>query len=123
NLFPGYPLDGGRILRAYLRRNGKSNSEATIITGRSGQFIAIAMIIIGLWILLLRQELFGGTWVIFVGIFLYDSARSIINEVNLLDSMKVDDVMMLPISVPPDHTIFQFVENILPMYRQAVFPV
>lgn len=123
NLLPGYPLDGGRILRAYLRRNGKDSSEATIITGRSGQLIAVLLIIVGLWVLLFRQELFIGSWAVLVGIFLYDSARSIINEVSIMDRMKVDDVMMLPISVPPDHTIFQFVENILPMYRQAAFPV
>jgi len=48
NLFPGYPLDGGRVLRAYLWRSGKDLSEATILTGRCGQAIAGVMILFGL---------------------------------------------------------------------------
>lgn len=45
NLLPGYPLDGGRVLRAYLWRNGRDLNEATVMTGRCGQVIAIALVV------------------------------------------------------------------------------
>ena len=36
NLFPGYPLDGGRVLRAFFWKRGKDLNEATVLTGRFG---------------------------------------------------------------------------------------
>lgn len=123
NLFPGYPLDGGRVLRAYLWQNGKDLNEATILTGRCGQIIAAAMVFFGLAIAAVRQDFFVGFWAMLVGIFLYDSASGIIREVNKLKRVSVDDVMMLPASVMPELTIQEFVDNVLPLNRQAVFPV
>ena len=58
NLFPGYPLDGGRLLRAYLWRSGKDINEATILTGRCGQVIGGLLIAFGLVIALTQIGLF-----------------------------------------------------------------
>ena len=44
NLFPGYPLDGGRVLRAFLWRRGTDLNEATILTGRFGKIIAVGFV-------------------------------------------------------------------------------
>ncbi|CAN5627659.1 site-2 protease family protein [soil metagenome] len=123
NMFPGYPLDGGRVLRAYLWRSGKDLDEATILTGRCGQAIAAAMVIFGLIIAIVRQDFFTGFWAVLVGLFLYDSARSIIKEVNASEQITVQDVMMLPVAVAPESTVQDFVDNILPMYPRNVFPV
>jgi Zn-dependent protease len=54
NLFPGYPLDGGRVLRAYLWRQGKDLNEATVLTGRCGQVISVGLIVLGLLFVLIR---------------------------------------------------------------------
>ncbi len=123
NMFPGYPLDGGRVLRAYLWRSGKDLNEATILTGRCGQAIAVAMVIFGLIFAIVRQDLFTGFWAVLVGLFLYDSARSIIKEVNASEQVTVQDVMMLPVPVAPESTVQEFVDHILPMYPRHVFPV
>lgn len=123
NMLPGYPLDGGRVLRAYLWRSGRDLKEATILTGRFGQVIAGILIIFGLFIAIVRQEFFTGFWAVLAGLFLYDSAKRIIKEVKAQENIAVDDVMMLPITIPPDTTIQHFIDNILPMNRQAVFPV
>src|SRR5688500_17583375 len=123
NLFPGYPLDGGRVLRAYLWRSGKDLSEATILTGRCGQAIAAVMMLFGLFVALARGDFFTGFWAMVVGLFLWDSAKSIIHEVHRQEHTPVEAVMMLPITASPDVTIQEFIDNVLGMHRQSAFPV
>ena len=123
NLFPGYPLDGGRLLRAYLWRRGTDLNEATVLTGRCGQIIAFGLIVFGLFIAFVRGDFFTGLWTGLVGLFLYDAARSIIRQTNDLKKILVRDVMKLPIAVAPESSVLEFVDRILPLYRLVVFPV
>jgi Zn-dependent protease len=123
NMFPGYPLDGGRVLRAYLWHSGRDLNEATILTGRCGQAIAVVTVIFGVYAAATRGDLFTGLWAAVVGIFLFDSARSIIREVRSREHVAVEDAMMLPIAAEPEATIQEFVDHTLPKNRQAVFPV
>jgi Zn-dependent protease len=123
NLFPGYPLDGGRVLRAYLWRRGTDLNEATILTGRCGQIIAGVLILFGTFIALVRSDFFTGFWTILVGVFLYDAAGGIIRQTREQEKLIVEDVMQIPISVSPEADVLHFVDRILPLYRQTVFPV
>jgi CBS domain-containing protein len=123
NMLPGYPLDGGRVLRAYLWRSGRDMNEATILTGRCGQAIAAILIALGLAAVILRQEFFTGFWAVLVGLFLYDSAKGIITEVNKLKRRIVDDVMMLPVAVDPEMSVQDFVDNVLSFSRHTRFAV
>lgn len=123
NLFPGYPLDGGRVLRAYLWKSGKDLNEATILTGHAGQIIGAVMIVLGLLIAVSRGDFFTGFWTILVGLFLYDAAKGIINEVRGLERVRVDEVMQLPVAVDPDANLLHFIDNILPIHRAGAFPV
>jgi Zn-dependent protease len=124
NLFPGYPLDGGRLLRAYLWRSGRDLNEATILTGRSGQVIGGILVAIGLFLVIFRSEdLLSGFWMILIGLFLYDAAAGIIKEIRRTTNVRLMDIMKLPVAVPPDANLLYFIDHILPMNRQAVFPV
>ncbi len=123
NLFPGYPLDGGRVLRAYLWRNGKDLNEATILTGRCGEVIAVGLIVLGAFAIVGRGQFFTGFWAILTGVFLFDSAKSIIGEVHAAGKRQVGDIMHLPIALTPDATIQHIVDTVLPMNRQTTFPV
>jgi len=123
NLFPGYPLDGGRILRAYLWKSGKDLSEATILTGRCGQLIAVGLISVGFLAVGVRGEFFSGFWAILVGLFLYDSAKGIISEVRQSRQILVDDVMELALPVSPEATLQKIIDNVLPVSRQTIYPV
>lgn len=123
NMFPGYPLDGGRVLRAYLWRRGADLNEATILTGKFGKIIAVALIAFGIFIAAVRNDFFTGFWTILVGIFLYDAANGIIRQVKKFEQFTVEEVMQLPVSVAPDITLMQFVDMTLPLHRQNVFPV
>ncbi|HEX6123752.1 MAG TPA: site-2 protease family protein [Pyrinomonadaceae bacterium] len=123
NLFPGYPLDGGRVLRAYLWKSGKDLTEATVLTGRFGQFIAAGLIALGIMFIILYGEFFTGFWAMLAGLFLYDSAKSIIREIEAARATHVDDVMLLPIAADPDVSVQHFVDHVLTINRQTVFPV
>lgn len=123
NMFPGYPLDGGRVLRAYLWRNGRDLDEATLLTGRCGQVIAGLILVSGVGTAIITRDLFTGVWAVLVGVFLYDSAAGIISELDDMKKVLVDDVMLLPPSVRSDATIQEFVDHILPNNRQPIFVV
>lgn len=123
NLFPGYPLDGGRVLRAYLWRNGKDLNEATILTGRCGQVIGGIMIVFGLYTTLTSSDFFTGFWTILIGLFLYDAAKGIIREVRDFEGLSVIEAMQMPIPVAPGMNVMAFVDQVLPLHRQIVFPV
>ena len=123
NLFPGYPLDGGRVLRAFLWKRGKDLNEATILTGRAGQIISITLVVVGLYIALGRRDYFTGLWTVVVGIFLFDSATKIIKQTNDDELTTVGEVMSLPLAILPEDNVLHFVDNILPLYRQTTFLV
>jgi len=123
NLFPGYPLDGGRVLRAYLWHRGTDLNEATVLTGRCGQVIAWALIAFGIFIALVQGDFLTGFWAVLVGIFLYDSAKGIIREVKNLERKVVEEVMKLPVSIEPEMNVLHFVDRILTLHRRTVFPV
>jgi len=124
NLFPGYPLDGGRVLRAYLWRRGTDLNEATITTGKFGKIIALALIVFGIVILLSAADgFFTGFWTILVGIFLYDSAKGIIKQVGDFENLSVEEAMQLPVTIEPESNVLKFVDTVLPLHRRTVFLV
>lgn len=123
NLFPGFPLDGGRVLRALLWRRGMELGEATVLTGKFGQVIAFALTFFGISLIGLTGDLFTGLWTIIVGIFLLDSATGFIRRVYDFENLIVEQVMELPVAASPEISIMEFVDKILPYHRRAVFPV
>ena len=75
NLVPGFPLDGGRVLRSIVWGVTKSEKRATDVAAWSGQIIGWGMIIFGLF-MFLDGELLGGLWLAFIGWFLLGAANS-----------------------------------------------
>ena len=75
NLVPGYPLDGGRLLRAGIWGMTGSYSRATQIAARFGQAVGGAMVLGGVS-LAVWVDMVNGVWVAFVGLFLFSMARS-----------------------------------------------
>lgn len=122
NLIPGYPLDGGRILRSLLWRRGGNIHDATRIAGICGQVFALALIISGGYILFAwpRNRLMGA-WSVLVGLFLLDAATSVVRYA--AHSRTVAEVMAPPVAVDPNMLVSQFVDSVLPLHRQTAFPV
>ena len=95
NMVPGYPLDGGRVLRAAAWAVTGERNRATKIAARGGQIVGLLLIGYGLFALLGGAG-FGGLWLAFIGWFLLMSAHQAYAESELdaqLRDVRVGDVM------------------------------
>ena len=125
NLFPGYPLDGGRVLRAILWRRTGDIKEATRLAGICGMLIAAILIIFGVYMVIAPsfRSYFMGFWSVLVGLFLFDAAYSVVKHVRGRIQNIVKEAMSAPFAVEPDLLISQLIDSVLPMHRQVAFPV
>src|SRR3989442_15477100 len=69
NLIPGFPLDGGRVLRSYLWHRSGDLRQATKSAARVGRIFAMTLIGIG-FAAALRMHIIPGVWLILIGLFL-----------------------------------------------------
>lgn len=79
NLIPGFPLDGGRVLRAILWTTTRNFGQATLIAATAGRAIAFLFILWGVWQMLAGN--FGsGLWIAFIGWFLESAASAQVQQ-------------------------------------------
>jgi Zn-dependent protease/CBS domain-containing protein len=125
NLFPGYPLDGGRVLRAILWRRTGDIAEATRLAGICGMLIAGILIIFGVYMAIAPnfRSYFMGLWSVLVGVFLFDAAYSVVRQAAGKGKHIVSQAMSAPFSIEPDMLISHLIDTVLPMHRQVAFPV
>ncbi len=123
NLFPGYPLDGGRVLRAIIWKRSGNIREATRIAGFCGQLMSLVLIAFGIYMALAPtfRAYFMGLWSVLVGVFLLAAATSVVRSTRA--AATVAQAMSPPVPVEPDLPIVKFVDEILPLHRHATFPV
>jgi Zn-dependent protease len=74
NLLPGFPLDGGRVLRAAVWYATGDLTRATGVAAGAGRGLGLVLIGFGLWEVV-RGDLIGGMWLAFIGWFLAQSAQ------------------------------------------------
>lgn len=126
NLLPGAPLDGGRILRAYLWRRHGDAFRAAVGAARAGRVVAYVLIGVGL-LEFLVSSLVGGVWLAFIGWFLLTAARE--EETWLLTrrslaGVRVSDVMTAePHTAPGSITVEDFIQRYLLGDRHSAYPV
>ena len=116
NLIPAFPMDGGRVLRAFLATR-MEYTDATHLAARIGQGIAYVFGLVGL---------FTDPFLIFVALFVWMGAEqeaSMVQMRNSLGGIPVRQVMLTDFrTVLPDDTLAQVVEHILAGWQQD-FPV
>jgi Zn-dependent protease/CBS domain-containing protein len=125
NLFPGYPLDGGRVLRAIVWKRSGSISHATRIAGFCGQLVSLVLIVFGVYMAGAPtfHAYFMGLWSVLIGLFLLSAATSVVRSARDEEPATVAEAMSAPISIEPDLSISRFVDEVLSLHRQTSFPV
>ncbi len=79
NLVPGFPLDGGRLLRSVVWRITGNLDRATGVAGWTGSVVAVGLIATGL-LQAARQDFGGGLWFAFIGWFLLQAAQASLRQ-------------------------------------------
>ncbi|HLQ11580.1 MAG TPA: site-2 protease family protein [Ktedonobacteraceae bacterium] len=114
NLVPGFPLDGGRVLRSIVWRISGSLRTATRAATLTGQVIAYLFILVGIW-LFFGGNVFNGIWIGFIGWFLLSSAQSANSQVmlqSMFQGVKVAEVMIPdPATVPANISLQKLVDD------------
>jgi Zn-dependent protease/predicted transcriptional regulator len=126
NLIPAFPLDGGRILRSALVRWKKNYDQSTKIAVRIGIAISYGFIAFG-FITMFSVSFVSGMWIMFIGWFLNSGAQSYLSQHELsttLSGVRLRDIMNTRfISVKPDITVNDLLNNYFNVYRKSEFPV
>lgn len=126
NLIPGFPLDGGRVLRAALWGSTGDLRKSTYIASRVGTIIGFAFIVGGFLSVIFGQFVWG-LWLVFIGFFLRQAAEagyahvlmeSVLRGITVSDIMKSDVV-----TVPEDISIQSLIDDYFFKYHYDCFPV
>lgn len=133
NLIPGFPLDGGRVLRSIIWAVTNNLRTATRMAAVFGQLVAWVLIILGiamafgLQVPLLGSGLVSGLWMAFIGWFLYSASAQSAQQVrlqDLLDHVPVSRVMMTnPVTIEPDCSVADLVHTHMMGNQDHGFPV
>jgi Zn-dependent protease/CBS domain-containing protein len=114
NLVPGFPLDGGRVLRSILWRMTGNFQRSSAIATVTGRVFGFSFIFVGVW-LALAGNIFNGLWIVFIGWFLESAAASqdqLQVVKNLLGGHKVSEVMSQEfLRIPGDVTLQELVDK------------
>ncbi|MGH2406524.1 MAG: site-2 protease family protein [Candidatus Limnocylindrales bacterium] len=123
NLIPGFPLDGGRVFRAIIWKLTGSQQRGTQIAVAVGRLVAYGFFAWG-FISVIKGDL-GGIWIVFIGWFLENAARSSLAESRLAPLIAGahvrDFVTPDTTAVDADLTVARLIdEHLLPGNRRAM---
>jgi len=126
NLVPGFPLDGGRLLRAALWRLRGDPGWATVAASRAGGAFATLLMVLGA-VRALGGQFLGGLWLILIGLFLRAGAEGSGRQVALqraLAPLAVRDAMTATVvTIPAETPIAAAVDEYFWRHHVSSFPV
>ncbi len=126
NLLPAFPLDGGRVLRAWIWRRTGDARRATAIATLWGMSLGYGLVAVGVVLALTGLPL-TGVWTALIGWIVLNAARAEQASGQVRQAfagVRVDDVMTPdPVWVPADLSIDALVRHYVTLYRCSTFPV
>lgn len=127
NLVPGFPLDGGRVLRSLVWKRSGDIVRATRVAARGGQLVGYGLIGLGVLEILFLGALVGGLWLIAIGWFLAQAAQASFLQLQvrrLLAEVPASKIMSDGIVEIPGHlSIRQAVDEFFLSHDYNAFPV
>ncbi len=126
NLIPGFPLDGGRVLRSIIWWRTNNLRQATRIASGVGRVIGFLFIIGGIfWIF--RGDVFNGLWIAFIGWFLENAALSSYRQMAIEEVLRghvAREIMTTDCTtISPDVTIEKLVNDYILASGRRCFPI
>lgn len=125
NLLPGFPLDGGRVLRSIIWRSTGDADKATRVATAAGRALAAGLITLGLLIVVTGN--LGGLWYAAIGWFLFQAATASGQHAmvrRVFEGLKAGDVMSPRLITLADTTTVQeAVDDYFLRYDHTAFPV
>jgi Zn-dependent protease len=109
NLIPGYPLDGGRVFRAFVWGTTGNMRRATLIAANVGRFFALLFICAGIW-QMFSGNIGGGIWIAIIGWFLDSAASGQVHQLmfqGLLSGHRVSQAMSTHCPAVPENLTLQ----------------
>ena len=100
NLIPGFPLDGGRVLRSIIWGINHNFRSATRFAGFIGELVAYGFIFYGLFETFFRGDL-SGLWLAFIGWFLLNAAQQSVASVIMREVLRGVTVGQVMEPAPP----------------------
>ena len=126
NMVPAFPLDGGRVFRSILWHWKGNIRWATRVTSRIGSGFGILLIILGV-VTFIGGNPLGGMWYFLIGLFLRGAARMSYQQLLIRRALEGEPVGRFmnpqPVTVPPDTTVQELVENHIYKHHFKMFPV
>ncbi len=126
NLIPGFPLDGGRVLRSIIWKVTDNLKRSTYIAMIAGRVVGFLLVGTGI-LFIFMGNFMGGIWFAIIGWFLQSSAyasyRQTVFEI-ASKGIKVKDIMKEDVVVvPKDLTLNDIINEYFMKYRYGRFPV
>ena len=126
NMIPGFPLDGGRVMRAIWWAKTGSIKDATRVASRIGKGFATVLIILG-FLQIISGLFIQGLWAVLIGVFLQQAAEGSYRQLIMkmaLEGMKISDIMTRNVVTVPAHIpLSTVVERFFFNYHFVSFPV
>ena len=126
NLIPGFPLDGGRVLRSIIWSITDDLEKSTRYASYTGQAFGYLLVAVGL-VSVFSGAFIGGLWLAFIGWFLAGAARTSYQQLLMkqaLSGLRVEQVMTTDVPViPAEMSVRDFVDTQLLRHDYSCYPV